>query len=148
MSPAKKDKKKQQQDYIWSVGRRKEAVARVRLFTKKAKKGDDSVDIIVNGKPIGQYFHNPVAKMIYAKPLELTKTLDKYSATVKVVGSGLEAQMEAVMHGIARALVKADEVYRPTLREHGLLTRDDRSRQKRMIGRGGRARAKKQSPKR
>lgn len=142
----KTENSKKKADYIWTVGRRRTAVARVRLYEKDKK--DSAVDIMVNDKPIGQYFHNPVAKQVYAQPLELTKTLDKYRVTAKVTGSGLESQLDAVMHGIARALVKADEIHKPVLRKHGLLTRDPRARQKRMIGRGGRARSKKQSPKR
>lgn len=133
-------------DYVWAVGRRKRAVARIRLYEKDKK--EDAVDILVNEQPIGKYFHNPVAKLTYAQPLDLTNTIDKYRITAKVYGSGLESQLDAIKHGIARALVKADQSYRPVLKQHGLLTRDPRERQKRMIGRGGSARAKKQSPKR
>ena len=146
----KKTKKVQEttkkENYIWSVGRRKRAVARVRLYEKDKK--DNTIDIVVNDKPIGQYFTNPIVKLTYAEPFELTKTLDKYRVTAKVLGSGLESQLDAVLHGIARALVKADEVHRPILKANGLLKRDPRERQKRMIGHGGSARSKKQSPKR
>lgn len=145
-TPNKTNSKQTKADYIWSVGRRKQAVARVRLYTKDKK--DKAVDILVNDKPIGQYFHNPVAKLGFGQPLRLTDTLERYRATVKVSGSGLEAQLDAVNHALARALVKADEAHRATLKASGLLTRDDRKKQKRMIGQGGRARAKKQSPKR
>jgi len=143
-TPKKKTNKKA--EYIWAVGRRKRAVARIRMYEKDTK--SDAVDIIVNDKPVGQYFHNPVAKLTYAEPLELTKTLGKYRVTAKVEGSGLEGQMDAIKHGISRALVKADEVHRAILKSNGLLTRDPREKQKRMIGHGGSARAKKQSPKR
>lgn len=133
-------------NYIWSVGRRKRAIARIRLYPKPKK--EDAIDIQVNGKPVGQYFHNPVAKMTYAQPLQLTDTVSKYRVTVRVEGSGLESQLDAVKHGMAKALVKADSAYKPILRQNGLMTRDDRVKQKRMIGQGGKARAKKQSPKR
>ena len=132
--------------YIWAVGRRKRAVARIRLYEKDKK--SDAIDIEVNGKPVGQYFHNPIAKLSYSEPLDLTKTTDKYRVTVKVVGSGLEGQLDAVKHGIARALVKADADHKPVLRAAGLMTRDDRKKETRKIGHGGKARAKKQSPKR
>lgn len=133
-------------NYFWAVGRRKRAVARVRLFRKDKK--EEAVNVTVNNKPIGQYFHNQSAIDAFAKPLKVTKTVDQFYVTAKVVGSGLESQLEAVNHAIARALVKADAAYRELLKPQGLLTRDSRKKQKRMIGRGGKARAKKQSPKR
>lgn len=145
-SKTTKKNEKKTANYIWAVGRRKRAVARVRLYEKD--KRDDAIEIEVNGKPVGQYFHNPIAKLTYGQPLELTKTIGKYRVTAKVEGSGLEGQLDAMIHGISRALVKADESYRSALKAEGLLTRDAREKQKRMIGRGGRARAKKQSPKR
>ena len=114
--------KKDQDEYIWSVGRRRTAVARARLYLKKGK--EDNVEIMVNDKPIGQYFHNPTAKLEYAQPLKLTKTLDRFSITIKVKGSGLESQLDAVKHAIARALLKVDEEFRPVLKANGLLTRD------------------------
>lgn len=145
--PTKTQEKNQPKaEYIWAVGRRKRAIARVRLYTKDTK--SKNIDIIVNDKPVGQYFHNPISKMIYGKPLELTKTLDRYRVTVKVEGSGLEGQLDAMLHGISRALVKADESFKAILKPEGLLTRDPRKKEKRAIGQGGRARAKKQSPKR
>lgn len=134
-------------DYIYSVGRRKQAIARIRLYPKKDTK-NKNIDIMVNDKPIGQYFPNPVTHLHYAQPLELTKTTNKYSVTVKVIGSGPSSQLDAIKHGIARALVKADEDHRPVLRKNGLLTRDPRKRERRKVGLGGSARAKKQSPKR
>lgn len=144
--PTPKKEQKKQGDFIFAVGRRKEAVARVRLYRKDNKQ--DNIEIMVNDKPVGQYFHGPAAQLSYAQPFDLTKTRDRFSATVKVVGSGLSSQLDAVLHGISRALVKADADFKPVLKKHGLLQRDPRERQKRMIGRGGRARAKKQSPKR
>ena len=143
---AKTSKADKKADYIWAVGRRKRAVARIRMFQKTKK--DSAIDIIVNEKPIGQYFTSPVAKLIYAEPLELTDTLDKYKVTVKVTGSGMTGQLDAIKHGIARALIKADASHRAILKSNGLLTRDSREKQKRMIGHGGKARSKKQSPKR
>ncbi len=149
--PIKKTQLKQEEtknkgDYIWAVGRRKRAVARVRLYSKDKK--SQNVDIIVNNKPVGQYFHDPKAKLNYAEPLRITNTLDRYSITVKVLGSGLSSQLDAMLHGISRALIKADAEHRPVLKKRGFLTRDPRERQRRMVGRGGKSRAKKQSPKR
>ncbi len=144
--PTKKTQTPTKPEYIHAVGRRKRAIARVRLYHKTTK--DNNVDITVNGLPVGQYFTIPNARLTYAKPLQLTDTLAKYSVTAKIVGSGPSSQLGAMLHGIARALVVADETYRPVLKKQGLLTRDPRKRERRKIGTGGKARAKKQSPKR
>lgn len=140
--------------FIFAVGRRREAVARVRLYptTKQEitiggqnfKKGD----LIVNGKSVEKYFSGEVAKVFYLKPFEITNTQDKFITSVKVAGGGLSGQLEAMIHGISRALEKYNPDNRPLLKKEGLLTRDSRTRQRRMVGMGGKARRKKQSPKR
>lgn len=135
----KKDNKK---DYTYAVGRRRSASARVRLF-----KGDKQHE--VNGKPIGKYFPGAIMQSAWEKPFNLTDTKGKYYVTVKVVGGGKNGQLDAVVHGIARALSILDtDKYRAPLKSAGLLTRDARVRQRRMVGTGGRARKQKQSPKR
>lgn len=127
---------------VQSVGRRKEAVARVRLFKGQAP-------LTVNGKPISSYFPGPVYQKLYQKPFELTKTVGQYSGTVKVIGGGFSSQIQAVVHGIARALEKADTgQLRGVLKKAGFLTRDARVRERRKYGLAGKARAKKNSPKR
>ncbi|HEX9008306.1 MAG TPA: 30S ribosomal protein S9 [Patescibacteria group bacterium] len=129
-------------EYFSTVGRRKTAVARVRLWSGKQ-------EIVVNGKPISQYFKGETFKKVYQAPFVLTGTLNQFSGSIKVIGSGLAGQAEAVVLGIARALVKADsEKYKLMLRDKGFLTRDPRMKETRKAGQGGRARAKKQSPKR
>jgi small subunit ribosomal protein S9 len=129
-------------DHHQSVGRRKEAVARVRLFPGQAQ-------ITVNGKPISDYFKGHLAQKRYQKPFELTKTLGKFTGTVKVLGGGTTSQLDAVVHGIAKALEKANkEVNRIPLKRAGLLTRDSRVKERRKYGLAHAARAKKQSPKR
>lgn len=133
---------KTQKDYIFAVGRRKTANARVRLYSKK---GENKV----NGKPIESYFPGELAKAEYLKPLRLTDTEEKFSFSAKIMGSGLSSQLDALIHGIARALSKADvDLYRPVLKSDGLLTRDPRQKERRKVGTGGKARRKKQSPKR
>lgn len=128
--------------YIQTVGRRKTAIARVRLYLKRG-------EITVNGKPIGQYFPGEANKLLYLEPLKATKVVDKVTATIKVVGGGLKGQLAAVIHGLSRALAKADaKKYRPVLKKGGWLTRDDRMRERRKVGTGGKARRQKQSPKR
>lgn len=146
---------KNNKDYIHAVGRRREAVARVRLYDspkksilwegKEIKKGE----ILVNKRPIGEYFGSEISKVFYTQPFVVTNTLNKFIITVRAKGGGLEGQLEALVHGISRALAKLDiEKYRPLLKKHGLLTRDARTRERRKIGMGGKARRKKQSPKR
>ena len=126
---------------ISTVGRRKEAVARVRLTGGKGQ-------ITINGKPIGEYFLGQILQTIYSKPLEITKTVGKYSISVKVEGGGKVAQLGAVIHGISRALIKAEPALRPVLKKEGYLTRDARVKERRKFGHAQKARAKKQSPKR
>ncbi len=123
------------------VGRRKEAVARVRLT-------DGNGQLTVNGKPITEYFSGPIFQKSYNRPLEITKTTSKYSISVKVLGGGTVSQLGAVVHGLARALAKVDPSLRTTLKREGLLTRDARVKERRKYGLAQKARAKKQSPKR
>ena len=128
--------------YIYALGRRKEASARVRLFKGK---GENTV----NGAPIAEYFSGVVNESFWKKPFILTETTEKYFASVKVKGGGVKGQMEAAIHGIARALEKSNpEKFRSILKKAGLLTRDSRVRERRKVGTGGKARRKKQSPKR
>jgi small subunit ribosomal protein S9 len=123
------------------VGRRKEAVARVRV-------NDGNGTITVNGKPITEYFLGPIFQKLYTKPLELTKTVGKYAITVKVEGGGQVAQLGALVHGMARGLAKMEPSLRVTLKKEGLLTRDPRAKERKKYGNAQKARAKKQSPKR
>jgi len=135
-----KKKSKNNKKFIYAVGRRKQAVARVRLFRGKGK-------TVVNNKPIDEYFPGEEMKVAYEKPFELTN-FQGY-ATIRVSGGGKRGQLGAVVHGLSRALAKLDrEKFRGPLKKAGLLTRDARVRQRRMVGTGGKARRKKQSPKR
>lgn len=129
-------------EYFSGLGRRKTAVARVRIWPGKQ-------ELTVNGKPISSYFKGDVFKKIYTTPFLVTETLGQFTGSIKVAGSGLMGQVDAVVHGIARAMVKANtDAYKQVLRDKGLLTRDPRMKETRKVGQGGRARAKKQSPKR
>jgi small subunit ribosomal protein S9 len=129
-------------DYIYGVGRRRTSSSRVRLYRGKGKN-------TVNGMPVAKYFEGEIAKKALAKPFGATETSDKYYFSAKVVGGGKSGQLSAVILGIARALVKASvEKNRVPLKKLGLLTRDSRIRQRRMVGMGGKSRRKKQSPKR
>lgn len=131
-----------QGEYIEAVGRRKTATARVRIYKTAG-------DFIVNNKAAGQYFANVVNSHVrYTEPFNLTETRGNYAVSAVVKGSGVSAQLGALIHGISRALVKMDENHRSPLKAAGFLTRDDRMKETRKIGTGGKARRKRQSPKR
>lgn len=129
-------------DYTYAIGRRKAATARIRLF-----KGDR--ENLVNGVVIGKYFPGKAMAVLWQRPFELTKTIGKYYFTARVSGGGKAGQLDAVVHGVARAFAKLNpEKFRAALKKEKLLTRDPRERERRMVGTGGRARKQKQSPKR
>ncbi len=136
---AKKIKNKK--DYIYSVGRRKTASARVRLYRGK---GENSV----NGLSMEKYFNSNNDIEIWMKPFRVLDVSDKFYVTVKVVGGGKRGQLEATSHGIARALAKSNKDFRIPLKKAGLLKRDPRERERRKVDTGGKARRSKQSPKR
>jgi small subunit ribosomal protein S9 len=151
----KSSKKNQNKDFIFATGKRKSAVARVRLYTSvksgltwketPIKKGD----IIVNEMPISSYFSGEVAKYVYTEPLRVTNAQNKYTFSIKVDGGGKAGQLEAVVTGISNALIKVDSnAYRAVLKKKGFLTRDARVKERRKVGTGGKARREKQSPKR
>lgn len=147
------ESKKTTKNYIYAVGRRREAVARVRiysgnevtLFGNEYKTGD----MVVNGRHIAEYFRVQTFTPVYRKVFEVTDTLGKFIISAKVDGGGPAGQLDAVVHGIARALDKMDtEKYHKILKDNGYLTRDARVRERRKVGTGGKARRQKQSPKR
>jgi len=138
-----KTKRTRKANFIFAVGRRKTATARVRLYPHK--KGE----IIVNDRPIEKYFPGEILKQLYLAPLRTCNTIGKYLITIRVKGSGKIGQLEAVVHGLARVLEKLDrEKFRLVLKKRGFLTRDSRKKERRKVGTGGKARRKKQSPKR
>lgn len=143
--------------YIQSVGKRKEAVARIRLYPLKGKERTLTVngvkmqqgDIIVNEKPIASVFPSKAHKIQYLKPLNLVKAENRFIITAVIKGGGASGQLDAFIHGLSRALEKSDkETMRPVLKKEGMLTRDARVKERRKVGTGGKARRKKQSPKR
>ncbi len=142
-------------DYTFAVGRRKEAVARVRLYSSLKEGmiwGETAVkkgDIIVNQKAISEYFPGDVNRFRYTEPLRVANAQNKYTITIRVIGGGQVGQLDAVVAGLANALAKADaDNFRPILKKEGFLTRDSRIRERRKVGTGGKARRAKQSPKR
>lgn len=128
--------------YFEAMGRRKVASARVRIYEGQG-------DLVVNDLLIADYFSGVRnAPAIYMKPLELTGVKGKFAVTAKVAGSGIDAQLEAFVNGLAKALVAYNPEFRTFLKPAGLLTRDDRMKETRKMGMGGKARRKRQSPKR
>ncbi len=140
--------KTKKSQYVYALGRRKEARARVRLYRSKKVPGSE-YDFLVNGVRVAEYFPGESNRAKYLQPLVLTENLGKVSVSVKVEGSGKSGQLGAVIHGLARALDKSDrEAYHQLLKKAGLLTRDPREKERRKVGTGGKARRRKQSPKR
>jgi len=113
--------------YFQGTGRRKTAVARVRLVP-----GDGNV--IVNGKPLGDYFGQDSAADRATLPFLVTNTVRRFNAMVKVEGGGHTGQIGAIAHGIARALLQSDADHRAALRKAGLLTRDPRAKERKKPG--------------
>lgn len=134
---------KAKKGYVFAVGRRKCAVARVHLYI------DEKGDIEVNGVRIEEYFPGEVDRSEYLEPLRTCNVIGKHKITIKVEGSGKRGQLGAIVHGMSRCLVKLDdEKYRPILKKRDFLTRDPRVRERRKVGTGGKARRQKQSPRR
>jgi small subunit ribosomal protein S9 len=113
--------------YNYGTGRRKSAVARVFI---KLGKGD----IIVNDKPIDEFFSRETGRMVVRQPLELTDTVGKFDIMVNVFGGGESGQAGAVRHGITRALIDFDATLKPTLSQAGLVTRDAREVERKKVG--------------
>ncbi len=114
--------------YIYAVGRRKTAVARVRYY----KKGEGEIE--VNGQPFDQYFDTKEMHSIVKSPLKLANMLEEGKITIRVVGGGKKSQSESVRLGIARALLKLNEDLRQTFKESGYLTRDSRKKERKKPG--------------
>jgi small subunit ribosomal protein S9 len=113
--------------YYYGTGRRKTAVARVRLYPGNG-------DIVVNGKPMSEYFDREHDRQAIMLPLQTTEMTSKFSVMVKVFGGGVSGQAGAVSHGISRALEVADPNLHQALRRSGLLTRDSRAKERKKFG--------------
>jgi small subunit ribosomal protein S9 len=115
------------QSYFYGTGRRKTAVARVRLMAGNGA-------IIVNGTPYEERFPSLEHQRTIVQPFIATESSGKYNAVIKVEGGGVTGQSGAIAHGISRALVRADERFKPVLRQSGLLTRDARAKERKKPG--------------
>lgn len=114
--------------YYEGVGRRKAATARVRLYP------DGEGNVMVNDRPLDEYFSRMMDVILLRKPLEETDTADQFDISVLVEGGGIRGQAGAVQLGIARALLESDPDLRPPLRQNGYLTRDARVKERKKPG--------------
>lgn len=112
---------------FWGTGRRKNAVARVRLLPGTGA-------FTVNGRTVQDYFGQKILQMLIESPLVLTDVMGKYDVFINVLGGGVSGQAGACRHGIARALLKVDGTFRPGLKQAGFLTRDPRMKERRKYG--------------
>ncbi len=115
------------EQYYYGTGRRKTAIARVRLYP-------GSGTIVVNGKPFLEMFSRALHQNKVRKPLLVTEMADRFNIQAKVAGGGVSAWADAIAHGAARALLAFDERLKPTLRKAGLLTRDPRVKERKKPG--------------
>jgi len=121
-------------DFNYGTGKRKNAVARTRLYQGTGQ-------IIINDRPYEEYFPRKTLQMIVQQALKLTKNADRFDIKVNVAGGGVAGQAQAVRHGISRALLLVDPELRGTLKRAGFLTRDARKKERKKYGqRGARAR--------
>ncbi len=117
-----------QQHYYYGTGKRKCAIAKVRLYL------DDGGPTIVNGKTMEDFFNWVPWQSEINEPFRATDTENKFRVVAKVIGGGVHGQAQAIRHGIARALVVYDESLKPTLRREGLITRDSRIKESKKYG--------------
>ncbi|MBP5210171.1 MAG: 30S ribosomal protein S9 [Clostridia bacterium] len=113
--------------YFYGTGRRKKSIARVRVYP-----GTGS--IVINGRGIDEYFGLETLKLIVNQPFSVTDTIGKFDIVANVRGGGFSGQAGAIRHGVARALITADETYKPLLKKAGLLTRDPRMKERKKYG--------------
>jgi small subunit ribosomal protein S9 len=127
VEPAQKPAPAVSREYYYGTGRRKTAVARVRLYPGTG-------NVTVNDKSLLDYFGRAVSEGLILQPLRTTNLLHKFNVVAKVEGGGLSGQAGALSHGIARALLEADENLRALLRKGGFLTRDPRVKERKKPG--------------
>ena len=120
--------------YFYGTGRRKKSVARVRLYPGTGA-------VTVNGRELDDYFGLETLKLIINQPFAVTDTVGKFDIVANVHGGGFSGQAGAIRHGVARALLVADETFKPLLKKAGFLTRDPRMKERKKYGLKGARRA-------
>jgi small subunit ribosomal protein S9 len=128
MADAKSTATKKNFDYFYAAGKRKTAVARVRLIP------GGSGEIVINDKPVDKYFTLLTSKGIVTSPLKICGLANQFNIKAEVIGGGPSAQAEAVRHGIAKALLEFDAQLRTTLKKAGFITRDARVKERKKPG--------------
>ncbi|MBQ9922787.1 MAG: 30S ribosomal protein S9 [Clostridia bacterium] len=113
--------------YFYGTGRRKSSIARVRVYNGTGA-------ITINGRDIDDYFGLETLKLIVRQPFAATATEGKFDIVCTVVGGGVSGQAGAIRHGLSRALLQADEAFRPALKKAGFLTRDPRMKERKKYG--------------
>ena len=113
--------------YFYGTGRRKKSVARVRVYPGTGM-------ITINKRSIDEYFGLETLKLIVNQPYEVTDTIGKFDIVCTVTGGGISGQAGAIRHGLSRALVQADETFKPALKAAGFLTRDPRMKERKKYG--------------
>ena len=113
--------------YFYGTGRRKSSVARVRLYPGTGK-------ITINGRDVDDYFGLETLKLIINQPFGVTNTMGKFDIVANVNGGGISGQAGAIRHGVSRALLLADDTFRPLLKKAGFLTRDPRMKERKKYG--------------
>ena len=120
--------------YFYGTGRRKKSVARVRVYPGTG-------NVTINDRDINDYFGLETMKLIINQPFGVTETIGKFDIVANVNGGGFSGQAGAIRHGVARALLSADETYKPLLKKAGFLTRDPRMKERKKYGLKGARRA-------
>lgn len=128
------EKKEGSKRYIEAIGRRKRAIARVRIFTANPKDSVAQGAVVINNKTLNEYFSLPKYRGTALEALDKLRAADHFKVSVKVSGGGVNAQAESIRLGIARALVKFDINFRKKLKKSGLLSRDPREKERRKYG--------------
>jgi len=128
------EKKPKKQEYIEAVGRRKRAVARVRLYTVGPAESVEAGNFEVNGKNYKVYFPTQILQQTIESPFVRLKSINRFSGTARVKGGGISGQAEAIRHGISRVLIIFDINFRKRLKKAGFLKRDPREKERRKFG--------------
>ena len=116
------------QNVVWATGKRKTAIARVRLWPGQG-------NVTINGRFLQDYFGRETSRMIVQQPFDVTESVGKFDVAVNICGGGVSAQAVAIRHGITRALITTDAAHRPPLKKAGFVTRDPRKVERKKYGR-------------
>ncbi len=117
-----------EQEYFYGTGKRKTSIAKIRLYL------EEGGTILVNGKPMDEYFNWKPWQGIITEPFRITETVNRFQVAARVQGGGVHAQAQAIRHGITRALVAYDETLKSALRRAGFITRDARIKESKKYG--------------